>query len=208
MALTTIYPNGIAEISIPATQSIAISNYGGGIARIYYLIQNANRPDAWQFQQTLEDSAVTLGAFANGQAIMIESGPSKVIYEVGASPSTGFGDSDTLGGNPASYYAADSGVVHIDGDETVNDIKTHTNHVILNNARALKGKETGGTERFLAVMNGSNEISIGQTSNVLSLNSNGTLKYNAATLPTGTFTTTDGKTITVTDGFITAITGP
>lgn len=33
MALATIYPNGVNEITIPATESIAISNFGGGIAK-------------------------------------------------------------------------------------------------------------------------------------------------------------------------------
>ncbi len=116
MALTTIYPKGVAEITIPATESIAISNYGGGIASIYYLIQNSNRPAAWQLQQTLENSGVVLGAFASGKNVKIEAGNSTIVYDVGASPDTGIGDADTLGGNPPSYYAVDSDVVHDTAD--------------------------------------------------------------------------------------------
>lgn len=98
MAISTIYPNGVNEVIVPATQSIAISNFGGGIASIYYLIVNANRPAAYQLQQTLNNSSVVLGAFADGMTIKIEAGPSVVRYDVGASPDTGIGDADTLNG--------------------------------------------------------------------------------------------------------------
>lgn len=98
MALATIFQNGVNEIDVPPTQSISISNYVGGIAKIYYLITNANRPDAYQLQQTLENSGVTLGAFAAGQRVKIEAGNSKVTYDVGASPDTGIGNADTLNG--------------------------------------------------------------------------------------------------------------
>ena len=98
MASKTIYPQGIAEINVPASQSIAITNYGGGIAKIYYLIKDANRPDAYQFQQSLNDSSVTLGAFSVATTVKIEAGNSKVFYDVGSSPDTGIGDADTLNG--------------------------------------------------------------------------------------------------------------
>jgi hypothetical protein len=98
MALSTIYPNGVIEIDIPATQSIAVSNYGGGIASIYYLVENANRPSAYKLQQTLENAGVVLGAFAAGQKLKIEAGSSTVIFDVGSSPDTGIGDADTLNG--------------------------------------------------------------------------------------------------------------
>lgn len=98
MAISTIYPNGVNEVIVPATQSIAISNFGGGIASIYYLIVNANRPAAYQLQQTLNNSSVVLGAFADGMTVKIEAGPSVVRYDVGASPDTGIGDADTLNG--------------------------------------------------------------------------------------------------------------
>ena len=95
MAISTIYPNGVNEVVVPATQSIAISNFGGGIASIYYLIVTANYPPAYQLQQTLNNSSVVLGAFADGMTIKIEAGPSTVRYDVGASPDTGIGDADT-----------------------------------------------------------------------------------------------------------------
>jgi hypothetical protein len=104
MAQAIIYPQGVAEITVPASQSIAISNFGGGIARIYYLINAVAFPPAFQFQQTLEDSSVTLGAFSSETIVKIEAGNSKVVYDVGSSPDTGIGDADTLNGQAGSYY--------------------------------------------------------------------------------------------------------
>jgi hypothetical protein len=104
MSQTIIYPQGVAEITVPAAQSIAISNFGGGIAKIYYLIDKPSFPPAYQFQQTLEDSSVTLGAFSVQTVVKIESGNSKAVYDVGSSPDTGIGDADTLGGQLPAYY--------------------------------------------------------------------------------------------------------
>lgn len=98
MGNVTIYPKGTADITVPAGQSIAISNFGGGIAQIYYLITAANAPPAFQFQQTLENGAVVLGPFTDATVVRIEANNSKVIYDVGASPDTGIGDADTLNG--------------------------------------------------------------------------------------------------------------
>jgi len=105
MGNVTIYPRGTADITVPAGQSIAISNFGGGIAQIYYLITAANAPPAFQFQQILENSSVTLGAFSAETIVRIEANNrannSKVIYDVGVSPDTGIGDADTLNGLPS-----------------------------------------------------------------------------------------------------------
>jgi len=101
MGNVTIYPKGTADITVPAGQSIAISNFGGGIAQIYYLITAANAPPAFQFQQILENSSVTLGAFSAETIVRIEANNSKVIYDVGVSPDTGIGDADTLNGLPS-----------------------------------------------------------------------------------------------------------
>jgi len=101
MGNVTIYPKGTADITVPAGQSIAISNFGGGIAQIYYLITAANAPPAFQFQQILKNSSVTLGAFSAETIVRIEANNSKVIYDVGASPDTGIGDADTLNGLPS-----------------------------------------------------------------------------------------------------------
>jgi hypothetical protein len=98
MAQETIYPQGTAIFDVPATQSVAISNFGGGIAKIYYLIDVSNQPNRYRFQQTLNNTSITLGPFSNGKTIKIESGNSRVFYDAGSSPDTGIGDADTLNG--------------------------------------------------------------------------------------------------------------
>lgn len=142
MALT-IYPQGVKALELTAGQSIALSNFGGGIAKIYYLIETTNYPDAWQFQQTLENSSTILGPFADGKKIKIESGNSKVIYDIGTSPDTGIGDADTLGGELPAYYTNAS---NIDAG-TIADARlpaTITSDITGNAATATNAGQLGG----------------------------------------------------------------
>lgn len=98
MSEETIYPGGIAEVLVPSAQSIAVSNYGGGIAEIYYLIISANFPPAYQLQRTLENTGIKLGPFTTATTVKIVANTSKVAYEIGASPGAGVGDAATLNG--------------------------------------------------------------------------------------------------------------
>lgn len=213
MANKTIYPQGIAEILVPATESIAISNYGGGIAKIYYLITSPNFPSAYRFQQTLENGSVILGAFTDDTLVKIEANGSRVIYDVGASPDTGIGNSDLLNGQPASYYTNADNIISgtLDDNRLSSNIplidteNTFEETINLNNDKAIKGKTTGGTAQFIAAVTSFDEVRLGSGNLPTIIYSDGTLTYNSVVLPTGTFTTTDGKTITVTDGFITQI---
>jgi hypothetical protein len=115
MAQKTIYLQGTAEVIVPASQSIAISNFGGGIAKIYYLIDSVEFPAAWQLQQTLEDGSVTIGAFSTETMVKIEAGNSKVFYDVGSSPDTGIGDADTLNGKASDATDAADTIALRDG---------------------------------------------------------------------------------------------
>lgn len=104
MSNKTIFIQGTAEVIVPATESISISNYGGGIAKIFYLIVTSNFPPAYQFQQAIENEGIILGPFAVATKVKIEALNSTVVYDIGASPSGGIGDAETLGGQPGSYY--------------------------------------------------------------------------------------------------------
>ena len=232
MGNVTIYPKGTADITVPAGQSIAISNFGGGIAQIYYLITAANAPPAFQFQQTLENSSVTLGAFSAETIVRIEANNSKVIYDVGVSPDTGIGDADTLNGLPSdttdtaatiaardssgdiqanafestvatgiapltvasttvntnlnadlldnqqgSYYAADSGVVHLAGTETISGTKTFSASPVLNNNNHLYGKDTGGIGRSLVSITSIDKIILGDSAIVTNIQSNDDVSF-------------------------------
>lgn len=214
MALNTIYPNGTATIDIPATESIAISNYGGGIAKIFYLVTNTNQPDAFQFQQTLENSGVVLGAFANGQTVKIEAGRSTVIYDVGASPDTGIGDADTLGGQLPSYYtnasnissgtlaaarlpatyALDSAVVHNTGAESVSGKKTWNSSQSHANGAVIYIQQADTTEKSAIYMTAADYVWLGSSTNPMRHNFSSllatlaaapTAKTTDATLTTG-----------------------
>jgi outer membrane lipoprotein SlyB len=169
MANETIFPQGTAKITVPATESIAISNFGGGIAKIYYLIEDANRPDAYQFQQNLNDSSVTLGAFSVSTTVKIEAGNSKVIYSVGAAPDTGVGDADTLGGLlPTQFIRSDTA-------DDVNDVLTYTVGPVINNTIYITIKESGGTARAVIGIDGSNIFQVGNTNNTTNIKSSGSV---------------------------------
>lgn len=198
MTQQTVYPYGAVEVTVPLTQKIAISTNGGGYVSIFYLIENANRPDAWQLQQTINNEEVELGTFSVVQKVRIETKSSPALYDIGASPVVGVGDASTLNGySQDSADTADTIVlrdssgdiaanafestvttgtapltvasttevtnlnadyvngeqandfVHKTGNETVGGNKTISNGIILNNNIAVKGKETGGTERII-----------------------------------------------------------
>lgn len=232
MALTTIYPNGTSTVNVPATESIAISNYGGGIASIYYLVENANRPDAFQLQQTLENSSVTLGAFTTDTVVKIEANGSKVIYDVGSSPDTGIGDADTLNGLASSSTTAADTIVARDSSgkiaangATVTDNAPAYELFESDSSTAAKFIVSGGGVFIQAGASGSGAVSssgnlrlsgyVGADLNTLTAKFGGsyhtvyTANENSSLADgsgiTGSFTTVDGKTITVTNGIITAI---
>ena len=224
MPSSTIYPNGNAEFTIAASSSLQISNYGGGIAQIYYLIETANTPAAYQLQQTLEDGLVTLGPFTVETQVKIESNNSKVIYEVDPTY-TGVGDAATLGGQPPIYYAVDADVIHDNGDETIDGKKSFIDIVALasdihhvvgsvasDGSMRVYHNSAAGTfsltpyassslisNKQIIWTAGSAEWSIEGTPTV---GGNAILKANGVS---GSFTTVDGKTVTVVDGQITSI---
>ena len=152
MANKTIYLNGSLDVTVPATESIAISNFGGGIAKIYYLIEDANRPAAWQFQQTLENSSVVLGAFTNETIVRIEANNSNVVYDIGTAPDTGIGNADTVGGLAPTQF------VRSDVDDDVAGVLTFTSTdaypVTIDSATNTKILLTGSTDPLIRFQEG------------------------------------------------------
>lgn len=223
MAISTIYPNGVNEVIVPATQSIAISNFGGGIASIYYLIVNANRPASYQLQQTLNNSSVVLGAFADGMTIKIEAGPSVVRYDVGASPDTGIGDADTLNGLASDTAATADTIAARDssGDITANafyadgaeEIKIELTGATNPLIRFYEGAVAKGYIRWMAdgymrIRNFEDTAEL-RIKNDIEYSPNGSTIYNiyheGTSSASDTFTTADAKTVTVVNGLITSI---
>jgi len=262
MGNVTIYPKGTADITVPAGQSIAISNFGGGIAQIYYLITAANAPPAFQFQQTLENSSVTLGAFSVETIVRIEANNSKVIYDVGVSPDTGIGDADTLNGLPSDTTDTADTIVardssgdiqanafestvttgtppltvnsttlvsklnsdlldgyHGDKNATINTAVIRTSTGAIQGVSLVTGVNGGGDSSVLFYDDNSDVfryLKWSDSNNNWRVTDNSGIErtlWHAGNNPSvgagngisGSFTTTDGKTVTVTNGIITAI---
>lgn len=238
MATKTIYKNGYEDITVPATESIAISNYGGGIAKIFYLIEDPNRPQSFQLQQTLENNGVVLGAFTNETIVKIEANNSTVIYDVGTAPDTGIGNADSLGGIAAANYwhtGNDGPGSGLDADtvdgiqasviaktntgQTFSGINNFTNYLNVqgNGYLTVKSDLESATIRFWDADIGTfRNITWDDTNDDWYLEDSGSVMRKIwhagdnASLGdgngvSGTFTTSDAKTVTVTNGIITSI---
>lgn len=86
MASTIIYPNGNKEITIPATESIAV--YTKGDASVYRVLGYPNVPSTKTLLGVVTAGQTVFGAYANGATIVIEAEASQVEYTVGVAPVT------------------------------------------------------------------------------------------------------------------------
>lgn len=99
------------------------------------------------------------------------------------SSSTGLGgyfgeDASSLGGQPASYYAADAEVVHIDGDETLNDEKTFSQSIVVANDFGIRLTNLSGTNRLFLAQDTNDDFLLGSTSAATLVRSDGTFTHN------------------------------
>lgn len=166
MTQQTIYIGGSETVTVPATESIAVSNFGGGVAKIFYWVVAANVPDDWQYQQSIENEEVVLGPFSVAQLVRIDAGTSKVLFDIGASPATGT-PASTLGGLTASQFLRSDA----DDDFTGSNLN-------LDNSSVLNGRDTGDTARAIAQVDGSDILQIGADALPTNINSDGTLTHN------------------------------
>ena len=210
-----IYPNGNVEVTVTAAESIAIRASGNGYAEYYYLLDLPNI-FRWQKQgSVLAGVQVTLGPFSRNQPVLISSRGATVYYETGSSPDTTDHDHDSayLG---ITDTAADSDLL-----DTINSSafaqKASANifsaaQTMANNV-PWRCRDSSNNSRAVVVIDDSDNFSLGHTSHPTDIKSDGNLTHNSTTILEnnsidGNFTTTDGKTITVVGGQITAITGP
>lgn len=80
---------GLAQVQVPAGQSIIIGSFGAGACRISYATTYTagNIAPLYILNSTLSGGSTTLGAFANGQAIQIEAPiGGDVEYVIGSAP--------------------------------------------------------------------------------------------------------------------------
>lgn len=200
MADYIIERQGNAEVTVPVSQSIAISNYGGGIASIYYWIVTANIPSAWKLQQTLNNGGVTLGPFTTAQDIRIEAGNSKVIYEIGTSPGTGIGNADLLNGLPSDTADTASTIAARDssGDIAANAFEST---VATGTAPLTVASTTAVTNLNADQTDGYNAAEAATVSTLAARDASGDIAANAfeSTVATGTAPLTVASTTVVTN---------
>ena len=86
MSTELVYPDGRAEVTVPAGRSIAVFTRGRAI--ISQRFEHANMPPTVEVIATVEAREAAFGAFAAGAAIIITAGAAQVEYAVGINPVT------------------------------------------------------------------------------------------------------------------------
>lgn len=81
-----IYKQGVVEVSVPASQKIAIQT--AGVAVVSKLVGAPNNPGGWAAVGSVNNTHTVFGTFSSSVAttIRIEAGADEVSYEVGAAP--------------------------------------------------------------------------------------------------------------------------
>lgn len=109
MAQKTAAPYTTTDITVPYGQKIAISTNGGKIVTIWYQTAPGISPVGFYVHDRIVNEEVELGTFAADQVVRIVTTGSSALYDVGASPSVGSGDADTLKGySPDATDTADT----------------------------------------------------------------------------------------------------
>jgi len=83
-----VYPRGTREITVPATESIAVRNFGGDSCKVYRQLGYPDIPSSWSLLGTVEDEETVFGSYTDGATIRINAGADTVHYAVGVSPTT------------------------------------------------------------------------------------------------------------------------
>jgi hypothetical protein len=81
-----VSPYATDDITLTATQSIAVQVGGEGFAKVYRQAGYPNYPNSWSLLAELADQEQVFGPFTGGAVIRIESGADKVYYNVAVAP--------------------------------------------------------------------------------------------------------------------------
>ncbi|TNE61195.1 MAG: hypothetical protein EP341_00830 [Sphingomonadales bacterium] len=154
-----VYPNGNVEVTIPATESIAIYSRTG--AKVYEVTDYTAVPSTTTLLSTIADGTETvLGAYASGKTVVIEAGASEVLYEVGAAPRVlDYLNRDTYQGDPVAVNTTGA----VSAAAILGGIVTSTT------AAAVAGTIPTGT-----VMDAASEMAIGDSVQWSVINTGGT----------------------------------
>jgi hypothetical protein len=85
MSSKIVAPFGRAEITIPATESIAV--YTKGAAQVLRVLGYPNIPESLSPLGVVNNAQTIFGAYASGATVVIEAGAFPVEYMVGVNPS-------------------------------------------------------------------------------------------------------------------------
>lgn len=103
MSSKIVYPFGRVEVTIPATESIAV--YTKGTAVVSREVGYPNVPETLSVLGTVENEQTVFGAYASGATIIIEAGAAPVEYAVGVGPVTDAVLQTKLQGDPGVLNA-------------------------------------------------------------------------------------------------------
>lgn len=103
MSSKIVYPFGRVEVTVPATESIAV--YTEGSAVVSREVGYPNVPATLSVLGTVENEQTVFGAYASGATIIIEAGAAPVEYAVGVGPVTDAVLQTKLQGDPGVLNA-------------------------------------------------------------------------------------------------------
>lgn len=121
MSSNIVYPFGKSvEITIPAGESMAV--YSKGLCTVTQIVGYPNIPDAETKTEVAADTETVFGSYASGATLVIEAGPSEVLYQVGSAPVVLENYNFQLQGAPN----AETGAATLTVDELLDGIITMT----------------------------------------------------------------------------------
>lgn len=103
MSSKTIYPNGQAKVTVPASGKIAV--YTKDKAIVSQVVSFPNYPDKISRLGVVSNGETVFGAYSAGATIVIEAGAALVYYEVGTDATVGVFRCDKYQGAPNALNA-------------------------------------------------------------------------------------------------------
>ena len=243
MTQQTAAPYTVTDLTVPYGEKIAISTNGGGIVTIWYQTGPGVSPPGFYVHDRINNEEVLLGTFAAEQVVRIDTSGSPALYDIGASPSVGSGDADTLKGySPDATDTADTVVLRdssgdiqanafestvatgtapltvasttvvtnlnadaldgissgsflrSDAADTASSVITFSAAPVLENNISLSATETGATIRTVLSIDGSDIFQIGSANNTTNIRSSGTVN-----VPSGNMVLDNNRTYQIKD---------
>ena len=130
-----VYPQGTQDITLTATQSIAVRVSGSDTATISRQVGYPNYPSSFTQLAVLSDQEQVYGPFTGGAVVRIEAGADPVLYNVAAAP-LGALTFDSPIANPSFFGYATDFIEYDSNTWTITEVGAGTD---------LSGDADGGT---------------------------------------------------------------